>query len=356
MNYLNESYGGMQTNPHNECGFVCYTIYDIKNEKYYSGVKSYKGKEHPVGKTYFTSSTVKDFKENFKAHPENFTWVVEYFYDLKSACEAEKTFHNKHNVGKNKLFYNAIAAGGSTTFGVGSVLCKSENNKTYRVSSEEYKSGNHKHVCNNRMLVYINGSDKLTSISKDDFDENIMKTQFSDHVLCYDNIMKKNRKIPRNTFLEDPERYTGVTKGKITVFCKNTNEKITIDSNDYDKNLYYSNSQSKTFKVIDLETNNIISIPVEIFHQNKHKYKHYNASYINRIDLTTMKRRKIHIDEYNETPNIFADLRAKFYLIYEGKIYRSLPYLCECFNLNKQLSLKSVIKILGPVEKVNIEL
>ena len=144
--YLQEGYGGEPQNPLTDKCFFCYTIHDTEFNKYYSGVKTRENSgEHGLLETYFTSSTVVDFKSRLKDTPEVFGVRIEYFTNRSDAFDAEKRFHAAHDVGKNKAFYNACAAGGSNC-GAGSVLCIKDDGSTYRVSTEKYRKGEDRSV------------------------------------------------------------------------------------------------------------------------------------------------------------------------------------------------------------------
>lgn len=342
-NFLKETYGGSEISLFEDRGYCCYIVYDMERDMYYSGMKSYKGPSHPIGKTYFTSSTVMDFKNRFIKNPELFQIKVEYFSSLKEMSEAEKRFHHKINVSKNTKFYNAINSAGSTC-GSGSLLCKNENDEIYRISVHEYKNGLHNHVCKNRMLVYINGSDKLTSINRDDFDPNTMKTQFEDHVLCYDSKTQENRRIPREVFLSDKNRYQGITKGKCIGYNKKTGEKVVLETSNYSSEDYYFKCSSKTVKVINKITNEIATIPTEEYRQNKNLYKHINSLYLVRIDLLHMIKRKVLREEYDKFPNHFADLNAKEYYVIGNNIFGSWKKLANHLGIKLFTKKDKVIK------------
>jgi hypothetical protein len=322
MDYLSESYGGSSTPLYPDKGFCCYIVYDKKRNKYYSGMKSYMGREHPVGKTYFTSSTVTDFKTRFSKNPDQFLISVEYFPTLIDMVEAEKLFHKKFNVGKNLAFYNAISSGGSNC-GASSVLCRDTTGKTYRVSSEEYKTGKHTHVCKNRMLVYIDGQSQLTSISKDEFDSTRMKTQFDGHVLCFDKKLNKNVRIKKEIFEKDTLRYQGITKGQRTAKRIRDGKKVTFHNDSYDKSEVYFDCIAKTIKVYDLQDKTYKSISRDEYQKKDGRYQHANSHFLNRIDLIQMQKRRVPRVEYDNMPNIFADLNAEFYYVYDGQIFGS---------------------------------
>lgn len=339
---LKETYGGSLLSPYTDKVYCCYTVYDKERDMYYSGMKSYIGTEHPVGKKYFTSSTVRDFRSRFENNTSNFEIYVEYFLDLATMAAAEKNFHIRFDVGRNPKFYNAMTSSGSFC-GKGSVLCKDEQGNRYRVTVEEYKSGKHKHVCKDKMLVYIDNDTTLTSIKKTEFDPSRMKTQFYDHVLCFDTVLKKNRRIPKNEYEQDAQRYVGITRGKCVGINRTTGEKEQLITSQYSQDDYFFNCASKSVKVIDKQTNQIMNIPIVEYRRNKENYRHFNSTYLCRIDLLTMTKRKVSRDEYDLNPNHFADLNAKEYYVVDSKIFGSWKRLTEYLKISLHMSKNKVI-------------
>jgi len=318
--------------------FYCYTVFDKKNNMYYSGVKTNaKSNVACIGKTYFTSSSVTDFKDRFKNNPEDFEIYFEYFKSSKEAFDAERDFHLKHNVGKNKIFYNAISATGSNC-GSGSLLCIEESSgKIYRVSCQEFELSKHKHVSSNKMNVYILPElTKLVSISVDEFNPLIHQTQFSGHVLCFDMLLQKNRRIPKEEFSSNPDRFVGVTKNKVTVFSKDTGEKIELDSAEYQKNkeLYVINTKPKTVKVFDSLEQRMCNIPYDEMQNNKERYKHYNS--LTRIvyDIETRSITSIPKEDFENERNRYILRPNKHSQIYKfnNKIFTSFKALAEMFK------------------------
>ena len=181
MNLQNFTYNGCELNMNIDCAFYCYLICDIDKQMYYSGSRGVKGTtEHDLLITYFTSSTVVDFRDRLRSNTNNFIFKVEYFESRKLAFDAESKFHKLHNVGRNPQFYNSINCGYNQNCGAGSILCKDENNKIYRISSAEYKLGGHSHTCKNRLIIrYKDNPSKTESIHKSMFDSSIHNTQFS---------------------------------------------------------------------------------------------------------------------------------------------------------------------------------
>jgi hypothetical protein len=340
MDYLKESYGGSKSQHHPEHGFCCYTIYDKEYDMYYSGMKAYQGESHPVGITYFTSSTVVDFKNRFKSNPDNFDINVEYFGTLSDTVLAEKQFHIKFNVGKNPKFYNVQISGGSHC-GAGTVLCAKGDGTYYRVSMQEYALGGHRHTVKGTFLVKDATDGKLKRIHPDNFDPSVMCTQFDDHVLCYDAIEDRNRRIPRSEFLSNPERFTGITKGKCVVFDRITHEKIIIDTGTINHATHYAKTRSKTIKVAT-DDGTIMNIDRNSYDKSSSAYKHVNALHLVRINLLDMKIQRVSVDTYSQNPNIYADLRAKYYFETPHGIFGSWRKLTKHYGTSQHKCLARV--------------
>jgi hypothetical protein len=334
---LQETYGGTMNNTADGKCFYCYTVFDKNNSMYYSGVKTNaKSSVACIGKTYFTSSSVTEFKNRFKNNPEEFEIYFEYFDNAKEAFDAERAFHLKHNVGKNKLFYNVLTLH-NTYCGAGTVLCIDDGGETYRVSCQEFALKTHKSVSSNKMNVYILPNlTKLINIPCDMFDPVLHQTQFSGYVLCFDNVMEKNRRIPKEEFISNPNRFSGITKNKITVVSTDTGKKVELKSTEYqaNKELYFINTRNKTVAVFDSLENKMRHVPYEEMQNNKDRYKHYN--YFNRVvyDIQTRKNRSIPIQDFESERNRYILRPNKHSQIYkfDNIIYTSFKALVEMFK------------------------
>lgn len=216
---LQYTYGGLALNPNDTVAFYCYTIHDTEYDRFYSGSRGVDGRAtHDLLESYFTSSTVVDFVQRLRESPSLFDFKVEYFHTRAAAFAAEAAYHARYNVAADPRFYNAMNAQGSNC-GAGTVLCKNTLGGTYRVSTEEYATGNHKHVATGRQIVRLkNDPTKTLSILTDDFDPEIHVTQFAGYVLCKDVISGKNAKVPREVLVAQSERYKPITIGYATYF------------------------------------------------------------------------------------------------------------------------------------------
>jgi hypothetical protein len=340
MNYLTETYGGAIEPYEKTHGYCCYTIYDREYDMYYSGMKSYQGSQHPVGTSYFTSSTVVDFRARFKAVPSQFDIHIEYFPSLTDAALAEREFHTKFKVGQNDKFYNVQISGGSHC-GAGTVLCAAGDGTYYRVSKQEYAKGGHRHTVKGTFLVRILDDNSLKRVSAAEFNEHTMKAQFDDHVLCYDNVYKRNRRIPRSEFLNNPDRYVGITKGKCTVYDKVTHEKVTIDAGSMDHDRYYTNAKAKTVKV-RTKDGQVTNVCRDTYDKKSSEYAHVNSGFLVRLNLTTMSLQRVCRSEYDQNPNIYADLRAKYYYETPQGVFGSWRKLTNYYGVSQWLSVTKI--------------
>lgn len=345
MDYLIENYGGSTISHHTDYGFCCYTIYDREYDMYYSGMKAYQGQDHPVGKTYFTSSTVIDFKSRFKNQPNNFDVKVEYFSTLEETVLAEKEFHARFDVGKNRKFYNVQISGGSHC-GAGTVLCAKGDGTYYRVSMQEYAKGGHRHTVKGTFLVRMHIDGRLCRVHPAEFDPALMTKQFDNHVLCYDSVFKRNRRIPKSEFELYPERYVGITKGTCTVYDKRTHEKITIPAGRLNPETHYTKAKPKTIKVVNAD-GDIININADSYHKGHSEYKHLNSLYVVRFNLITQKRERVIKEDYYRNPNIYADLRAKHYYETEHGIFGSWVKLTQHYRVSKWLTITGAQKAIS---------
>ena len=89
--------------------FIVYRITNIVERKHYYGYKSC-GKRDPkeiIGKTYFSSSSDKEFISDQKENPHKYRYkIVKEFDTRQCAIEFEMKLHNFFDVGINENFYN----------------------------------------------------------------------------------------------------------------------------------------------------------------------------------------------------------------------------------------------------------
>lgn len=89
--------------------FIVYRITNVACNKHYYGYKSC-GNVDPkqiLGKTYFSSSSNKEFIREQKEHPERFKYkVVAKFNTRKEAMIYECRLHSRFDVAHNDTFYN----------------------------------------------------------------------------------------------------------------------------------------------------------------------------------------------------------------------------------------------------------
>lgn len=322
--YLYETYGGQKTNMLLNSVYYCYTIYDTIYGKFYSGSRGVEGTNtHDLLSRYFSSSTVIDFVERMEINPELFKIYVEYFSSRADAFDAERAYHRKFNVGKNQLFYNAINASG-TNCGAGSTLCRSDDGTIYRVSVEEYSTGNHKHVSSGMMNIRTE-SGEIKKIKVSDYNSNQHISEFKDYVVCVDTITGKSKRIPKDEFYSNT-RYVGITKGKVSAKNKKTGEISIVDSTEFHKkDSEYVGITYGEFKVIDRRTGEKRMISKGEYDSTI--YKHSNENRVAVYSLLHRKNMQISSDEYRANSDNYANLSTKCFYIVDNLFFKSKDLL-----------------------------
>lgn len=337
MSLVGYTYHGSKENTNLNCSFYCYLIYDKIKDMYYSGSRGIKGSnEHDLFKTYFTSSSVRDFVQRMKNNPQDFDFLIEYFSDRELAFKAEENFHKLYNVRKNIKFYNQRNCNEGIVGTTASVLCKDKDGNIYRVSSDEYKTGKHNHVCTDRLIVR-DKKGNTKSIKKDSFDEKIYNTQFSNYVLCYDKITKKNKRIPRDIFNSD-ERYIGITKGKVSAYDILENKSCSIPKELFEAEPdRYIGISKGTFPVINTSTGKTEIIKKTDY--DRTKYKHSNSGKTVQFSLVEKKNISITTEEYEKSPHLYANTVVKYFCIVDGIIFTDLKVLKEYVKKHYNMSI-----------------
>lgn len=340
-NYLNETYGGKKTNMLTNSAYYCYTILDSESGKYYSGSRGVEGSnKHDLLSDYFTSSTVVDFVEKLKTSDSvKFSYVIEYFETRSDAFEAEKLFHKKFNVGKNPLFINAINSGGSNC-GAGSTLCRAEDGTIYRVSVEEYATGRHTHISSGMMNIRRKDG-TLEKIKVVDFDPTIHTTEFHGYVMCIDTTTGKSRRISKEEFYSCPDRYVGITKGKVSAKNKKTGEIVTVSSDEFSSNGDLVGVTYGEFPVIDRVTGKTIIISKDEYDSSLHM--HPNKNKMGVYSLIERKNVQISTDEYGENIDLYANMSTKCFYILDDIFFKSKNLLDDYYR--KTRNGKSVLKV-----------
>ncbi len=320
MEYLNESYGGSLMNKlENDC-FFCYTIKDLSIGKYYSGSRGVRGSnEHDLMKKYFTSSSVIDFKERLKNFPDKFKIRVEYFSTRAEAFLAETEFHKKHIVGKNEMFINSANAGGSNC-GAGSVLCRDESGRLYRVSVEEYSSGRHKHMTAG--TVTIRTDDGLKKIKLEEYDPEKHISQFKNHVVAINTETGKRCRIPKEQFISD-KKYVGLTKGIACMFDTLHKKYVRLTSDELanaEPGRYVGNTTGKVV-AIEKDTGNHVLIDKTAY--NREKYSHPNGDKVVVYSILERKTIRVSKQEYHDNQEKYANLTSKFFYEIDGIFFKS---------------------------------
>lgn len=286
---------------------------------------------------YFTSSTVTDFKEKLKKFPNAFEYKVEYFKTRSDAFAAEKTFHQKHQVGKNPSFLNSIAAGG-TNCGAGSVLCKDNDGNIYRVSVEEFATGKHIHVSKGMMNIRTElGIKKIHTI---DFDPSIHSTEFKDYVLALDTVTGKSRRIPKSEF-NSTDRYVGITKGLVVAYDTITKSRASITQEEFkNSNGRYVGNTFGLVPVINRVTGEKKLVEKENY--NKELYKHHNTGNVVVYSLLQRKTVKISKEEYRSGIDDYANQATKVFYKVDGRFFKSKNLLDQYYRETRSKSVLTV--------------
>ena len=338
-NYLNETYHGEKTNMLENSAYYCYTVFDKEYGKYYSGSRGVEGtNEHDLLSGYFTSSTVIDFVQRMTDNPKMFEIYIEYFSTRSEAFNAEGIYHRKFNVGKNPLFYNVINAGGSNC-GAGSTLCRADDGNIYRVSVEEYSSGNHIHVSSGMMNIRLENGD-VKKIKVTEYDPLIHTTEFKGYVMCVDTATGVSRRIPKEDFYSN-DRFVGITTGKVSAKHKKTGQISIVDAVEFYKdNSEYVGVTHGEFKVIDRNTGERRMITKEQYDPSI--YKHHNENRVGVYSLIERKNLQVSLDEYHANIESYANLATKCFYTVDGLFFKSKDLLDVYYR--KTRNGKTVLK------------
>jgi hypothetical protein len=338
LDYLKETYNGSITNMLTDEAYYCYTIKDTETGKYYSGSRGVRGRnKHDLLIKYFTSSSVVDFKEKLKKFTNLFEFKVEYFKTRADAFAAEKSFHQRHQVGKNTSFINSQTAGESNC-GAGTLLCKDSTGNIYRVSVEEFATGKHVHVSKGMMNIRTESGIKKIHVSN--FDSSVHATEFKDYVLALDTITGKTCRIPKTNFDSNPE-YVGITKGMVVAIDTITNNRVTVTQYEFqNSNGRYVGHTFGLVPVIDQTTGEKKLIEKENY--NKNLYKHHNTGNIVVYSLLERKIVKISKDEYRQNSNEYANLTTKVFYKVDNKFFKSKELLDQYYRETRG---KTVLKV-----------
>jgi len=333
INYLEETYNGLDRNMLLDSVYYCYTLYDTQTGKYYSGSRGVRGRStHDLLEDYFSSSSVVNFVRKLEDYPDLFRYRIEYFASRAEAFAAEKKFHHLHQVGKNRLFLNSVSSGGSNC-GAGSLLCRAADGKIYRVSVEEYATGNHASVSTG--MLNIRTDDGIKKIFKKDFDPEIHTTEFKDYVLALDQSTGKNRRVAKSEF-ENDTKYVGITKGMVVAY--DTVDKVTVSVTlDEFKNSdgRYIGNTAGLVPVIDRETGTKHMIRTVDY--DRDKFKHFNEGNVVVYSLSDRRNVKISKQEYADNISNYANQCTKCFYKVDGKFFKSKKDLNTYYRATRNI-------------------
>lgn len=336
QDFLNEAtYGGLVTNPLSSSCFYCYLIHDREYNMYYSGVKTnHVNSNHGLLVDYFTTSSVVDFKERLKKNPDRFSFKVEYFESKESAFAAEKEFHELYDVARRTDFYNAINSCGSMC-GAGSVLCIDDRGSTYRVSINEYRSGNHRHVSTGKMNVY-NEEGSLIKIKVSDYDVSKHRKELDGVVHVLHIPSGKSVRIASEEYKSNPEIYCGVTKGMVSAFDTSKEQYVSVSLNDFSNNKELIGVTHGKVSVKEKESGRWALVDKDTYRSNKVRYDHPNTGFVVLYDKVDERMIRVTIDEYTENKNRYENqVFHGGYKCYERDTGHEVRIPYEVFDANR---------------------
>ena len=222
--------------------FIVYRITNIVERKHYYGYKSC-GKRDPkeiIGKTYFSSSSDKEFIEEQKNHPERFRYkIVARFSTKEEAFEREILLHRLFDVGANSSFYNKVkqTSSGFDTSGKAIFILPDGKRELLVIGSPEalrYKRLSHTtspYMDDLGNIHWTNRNDKRVVNGQL---RHIRKNKAS----VLDTKTGKTTSIDVGKFKESNGEFVGVTAGKKTVMNKETGIVECIDKQVFSSEIY----------------------------------------------------------------------------------------------------------------------
>lgn len=200
-------------------------------------------------------------------------------------------------------FYN----GNFKTVNSGKMIVYDENNQKIRINVEDYDRNVHRHPSKGKVLVYDENNNKKmvsieekkemgftpvfggiviendgvrTYIDKKTFYDNKMTGVHKGKITCYDKETGDKRHIEKEEYYNNLDRYVATTKGFMNAWHKETNERKWISIKD--KELYkndYNFSTSGQCTVFSTEKSKFINIDKEKFNAEIHK-RHQDIKFL----------------------------------------------------------------------------
>jgi hypothetical protein len=224
--------------------FIVYRITNIVERKHYYGYKSC-GNRVPkeiIGKTYFSSSSDKEFIAEQKNHPERFRYkIVARFNTREEALERETILHRKFHVNRNPNFYNRSIQ--STSWSANGMMCaKDISGKVEFIATNDprLETGELKSINKGKIVVSDNNGGFI-QVSVDDyrFKTGELKPMFCGTVVV---VGEENRKF--RVSVDDPRFVSGelraISRGSSVVRNRLTGQlsRIGVDDPALDSGLY----------------------------------------------------------------------------------------------------------------------
>jgi len=350
------TYGGLQSNPLESSCYYCYLIFDKECSMYYSGVKTkHRTNKHGLLTTYFTTTSVTDFKKRLIEQPGNFSYKIEYFRTKEEAFDAERRYHDRYDVSRRSDFYNVINASGSNC-GAGSVLCMYDNGTTYRVSVEEYQNGKHKHISTSMMNVY-DLNDNLMKIHIDDFDPKLHRKELQGFVHALHIPSGNTKRIPREKFIIS-EEYIGITKGRVSCLNIRTGECSMVPITEFNDNDELVGVTNGKVAVVHKSGGDYILVDKDEYAASKEIFVHPNKGFVVVYDNIDKMNVRVTINEYKKnkhryTNQIFAN-KYKCYLRSSGEEVR-IPYEEFVANRDKYIGHKERLVVCRNIDTGDVK-
>lgn len=222
--------------------FIVYRITNIIVRKHYYGYKScsHRDPKEIIGKTYFSSSSDKEFITEQKNHPERFRYkIVARFNTKEEALEREIRLHKLFDVGRNVSFYNKVKQTSSAfdSSGKAVFICLDGERRLLEIGSPEALNSTR---LSRKTTIYVDDHNNVYMVESDD---ERVKTGFLRHIRK-DKVSVIDRKTGKYTsvdirkFEESNGDYVGVTAGKKSVLNKKTGVVECIDKESFSDEIY----------------------------------------------------------------------------------------------------------------------
>ncbi len=248
--------------------------YNIKNvliDKRYIGRRQCEGQPNKdIGVKYFSSSQDKEFIQDQKDNPQNYTYeVLEEFNTLEEAAAHEEYLHKYYNVRANSKFYNrSNAASRFDATGMVPAIDIRTGKGTHIPKEEYYSNDNYKTFTKGKVVIHDKETGEKSRISRTEFisNDNFVGNTYGKAVAL--NI--ETGKILQVTKYElaDNPKLVSIIKDKVN--CKNikTGENTQVSSTEFNTNPDLVGSCEGTVSAVSIKTGNSIKVTQNEFDTN----------------------------------------------------------------------------------------